>query len=259
MRTAQITSRLTYAAILAAIWFPQDTYAAQEERFIPDCAGRIEIAHARVLSVEQTGALILSGGRAVRLEGIRLPPEGDLAGRARAALADLAKAGTVSFTATPPVQDRYGRPRVQGFGAQWLQTALLEQGLARVSISPDRSECAPDLYEAEARGRAKGVGLWALSAYRVRSPQDIKDIAGSFQLVEGKVSHISRFDGRTILNFGGGNTLSALIAAGDRRAFRDFDLDGLAGRKVRVRGIVQDYQGRPEIALSNPYQIEVLD
>jgi hypothetical protein len=137
--------------------------------------------------------------------------------------------------------------------------ALLEQGLARVSISPDRGECAPDLYEAEARGRAKRAGLWALAAYRVRSPQDMKDDVGSFQLVEGKVSHISRFDGRTVLNFGGGDGLSAVIAASDRRAFRDFDLDGLAGRKARVRGIVQDYQGRPEIALSNPYQIEVLD
>jgi DNA/RNA endonuclease YhcR with UshA esterase domain len=26
-----------------------------------------------------------------------------------------------------------------------------------------------------------------------------------------------------------------------------------------VRGIVQDYRGRPEIALSNPAQIEILD
>ena len=41
-------------------------------RFIPDCAGRVEIAHAHVVRVEQNGALILADGRAVILEGIRL-------------------------------------------------------------------------------------------------------------------------------------------------------------------------------------------
>ena len=166
----------------------------------------------------------------------------------------------MSFTVTPPLRDRYGRLRVQGFGAQWLQVALLEQGLARVAISPDRRECAPDLYEAESRGRAKRAGLWAVTAYRVRSPQEMKDTIGSFQLVEGQVSHISRFDGRTVLNFGrDGGGFSASIAPGDRRAFRDFDLDILSGRRIRVRGIVQDNRGRQEIALSNPFQIEQLD
>jgi len=260
MRTAQFISRLTYAAILAAIWFPRDSYAAREERFIPDCAGPAQIAHARVARVEQDGALTLAAGRSVRLEGIRLAWEGESAGRARAALSALAQAGTVSFTATAPQRDRYGRLRVQGFGAQWLQAALLEQGLARVWIAPDRSECAPDLYEAEARGRAKRAGLWALPAYRVRAPQDMNGTAGSFHLVEGRVSHISQFDGRTIVNFsrdGGG--FSALIAPGDRRAFRDFDFDTLSGQRIRVRGTVQDNQGQPVIALSNPYQIERLD
>jgi len=263
MRTAPVTFCLTYGVILAAICFPLDAYAAPQERFIPDCAGRIEIAHSHVLRVEQSGALILTGGHSVQLEGIRLPLDGprDLADRSRAALSGLAQSGTVSFTVTPPIRDRYGRLRVQGFGGQWLQVALLEQGLARVAISPDRTECAPDLYEAEARARARQAGLWALGPYRVRAPQDVKGTTGSFQLVEGRVSHIGRADGRVFLDFGGEGkwSFSAPIAPQDRRAFRDFDLEGLAGRKVRVRGIVQDYQGRPEIALSNPSQIEVLD
>ncbi|HKU64944.1 MAG TPA: thermonuclease family protein [Rhizomicrobium sp.] len=263
MRIARITYVLSYGAIWAAIWFPLDAYAASQERFISDCAGRIAIAHARVLRVEQGGGLVLPDGRALQLEGIRLPLDGprDLADRARAALSSLALSGSVSFTADPPSNDRYGRLRVQAFGREWLQIALLEQGLARAAISPDRTECAPDLYEAEARGRAKRAGLWALPVYRIRTPQDVKGATGSFQLVEGVVSHIGRADGRTFLDFGGKGrwSFSALIAPGDRRAFRDFDLDGLAGRHVRIRGIVQDYRGRPEIALSNPSQIEVLN
>ena len=45
----------------------------------------------------------------------------------------------------------------------------------------------------------------------------------------------------------------------DSARFRSFDLQGLIARHVRIRGMVQDYRGRPEMALSNPAQIEVLN
>ena len=251
--------RFILTIIWAAIWLPLDAHAAGGERFIPDCAGRVAIAHAHVAGVERGGALTLSDGRAVMLEGIRLPPEQALQDRALTALRAMALPGSVSFTTNQPQNDRHGRLRVQGFGALWLQAALLEQGLARVAIAPDRTECFPDLYEAEARARARHAGLWALVAYRVRAPSELKDAVGSFQLVEGKVSNIGRADGRIFIDFGGRQTVSAVIAADDHRAFRDFDLDGLPGHRIRIRGIVQDYRGRPEILLSSPAQIEVLD
>lgn len=252
----------TYGPILAAMCWPLDAYAAPA--FFPDCAGVIEIAQARIVQVEQDGVLILSDGRAVMLEGIRLPlhdgAPAALRDHALATLRLLAGAGPVIFTVTKPRQDRYARLRAQGFGASWLQLALLEQGLARVQIAPDRDECAPDLYEAEARARDKGLGLWALPVFSVRRPDAMKSAAG-FQLVEGVVSNIGRADGRTFLDFerNGRRVFSAVIGQQDRRAFRDFDFDAISGRRVRLRGMVQDYRGRPEIALSNPFQIEVLD
>ena len=48
---------------------------------------RVEIAHAHVVRVEKNGALVLEDGRAVMLEGIRLPGADNAAaalGRARA-------------------------------------------------------------------------------------------------------------------------------------------------------------------------------
>jgi len=251
----------SYAAILAAMCCPLDAYAAMTERFIPDCAGAVEIPHAKVVRVEREGTLILSDGHAAVLEGLRLPPPSEkiVYDRALALLRGSAMTGTVSFTATAPAKDRYGRLRVQGFGQAWLQYALLEQGLARVQISPDRSECAPDLYEAETQARARHAGIWALPINRVRTPQALKGTAGTFQLVEGDVSNIGRADGRTFIDFGEKRVFSAVIGPADRRAFRDFDFDELSGRQVRVRGIVQDYRGRPEIVLSNPAQIELLN
>lgn len=246
-----------YAAILAAICSGSDANAA----IIPDCAGRVEIAKARIVRVEKNGVLVLSDGRAILLEGIRLPEEDSRREQALAALRALTDK-PVTFTATAPKEDRYDRVRAQGFtGKTWLQAALLEQGLARVAIAPDRNECAPDLYAAEGRGRAAAAGLWADAAYAPRNPQQVKGSTGSFQVIEGWVTNVGQGGGRSFIDFGsdGQRIFSAVIAPEDRRAFRGFDLDGLTARHIRIRGIVQDYKGRPEIALSNPAQIEILN
>jgi hypothetical protein len=265
-----------YAAILAAMCPWADAYAAS----IPDCAGHVEISRAHVIRVEKNGVLVLRDGRAVILEGIRLADQDSQHDQALAALRALTADGTVTFTATPPKEDRYDRVRAQAFAdGGWLQAVLLEKGLARVAISPDRNECAPDLYEAETRARNGRKGLWAISgnaprraeALRAPAPPDkspdkpaakpTDKLAGSFQLVEGWVTHVARVDGRTFIDFGsnGRQSFSAIIQPEDRRTFRSFDLDGLEAHKIRIRGIVQDYRGRPEIALSNPAQIEVLN
>lgn len=248
--------RPVYFPILAAMCCATGAHAA----VIPDCAGVVEIRGAQVARVERNGALVLSDGRAVLLEGIRLPDAG-LRDQALDALRDMAMAGPVNFTATPPKEDRYDRVRAQGFGTAWLQVALLERGLARVQIAPDRNECAPDLYEAEDRARSRRLGVWAAAAYAPRSPEVARGTAGSFQLIEGWVTSVGMGGGRVFVDFGsdGQRQFSAVIQPEDRRAFRGFDFDALIARHVRVRGIVQDYRGRPEIALSNPAQIEVLN
>jgi hypothetical protein len=252
---------MSYGAILAAMCCPLDAYAADSERFIPDCAGAAVIAHTRIARVDADGTMILPDGRVLMLEGLRLPSVADktVYDQALGTLRSEAFPGTVNFTAVSPAKDRYGRIRVQAFGRHWFQTALLEQGLARVQIAPDRDECAPDLYEAETRARARHAGIWASPNYRLRTPQTLANTAGSFQLVQGKVSNIGRADGRTFIDFGDRRLFSVMIGPLDRRAFRNFDFDELSGRLVRVRGVVQDYRGRAEIVLSNPFQLEILD
>jgi micrococcal nuclease len=232
---------------------------------IPDCAGQVEIARAKVVRVEKNGVLVLGDGRAVLLEGIRLPESDAQRERALAAMRQLTSAGPTTFTATPPKQDRYDRVRVQGFSNVWLQTALLEQGLVRVAISPDRNECAPDLYEAESRARSRRLGVWASADAAPRAAEAMRaptrPPVGSFQLVEGWVTGVSKAGGRVFIDFGsnGRQSFTAIIQQDDKRMFRGFDLEGLEAHRIRIRGIVQEYRGRPEIALSNPAQIEVLN
>ncbi len=258
-----ILRSLAYAAILAAICPWAGAYAAT----IPDCAGNVEIARARVIRVEKNGALVLSDGRAVMLEGIRLPEEDSQRDRALGLLRTLTAGDSITFTATPPKEDRYDRIRAQGFARRaWLQEALLEKGLARVAVAPDRNECAPDLYEAEARARGRHEGLWASAANAPRPAEMLRRASsrapeGSFQLVEGQVTRVARAGGRIFIDFSGKGRqdFSAIIQPEDRGAFRGFDLEGLETHRIRIRGIVQDYRGRPEIALSNPAQIEIID
>ena len=234
----------------------------------PACAGPVEISRAHVVRAERNGVLVLSDGRALILEGIRLPlgaadhAPARLADEARAMLLNLANEAPLSGRAVPPKEDRYDRVRVQGFSARWLQQALLEQGLARVATQPDRGECAAALYGFEAAARKAGLGLWANAAYRIRTDRDDwRPDLGTFQLIEGRLTRVTARDGDTVLDFGGDghNGLLAMISGADRRNFRAADLDGMAGRRLRLRGIVQESNGRPMIALSHPAQIELLD
>ena len=147
------------AVILGGIFLASSAHAMP----LPDCAGEVAVAKAHVTRVDQDGALILEDGRAAILEGIRLPgadrPAAPVAQQALQVLRQLAVETSLVLTSTPPKQDRYGRIRVQAFDHVWLQMALLERGLARVEIAPDREECAPDLYEAEAKARGCIVRL----------------------------------------------------------------------------------------------------
>ena len=250
--------------VFAACCFALPAFAAER----PACAGPVEISSAKIVRVEKNGALILNDGRAAMLEGVRLPlGDGGPAGLARDALSELTQLATTApllLTATPPKEDRYDRVRVQAFGDAWLQTELLRRGVARVQISPDRSECAADLYQAERQARAASRGLWAFPAFAIRKPESLsaRD-EGSFQIVEGKVVNSAVRDGRVFLDFSADyrRGFSATVAPEDHAAFRHTDplVENLAGHTIRIRGMVQDFGGRTEIALSNPAQIEFIN
>lgn len=254
--------------------FPAGPAAAASR---PACAGPVEVAQAHIVRVERNGVLVLSDGRAALLEGIRLPRA--VPGTLESAVAPNVLAAIRTMTGTPvtltarrPKEDRYDRLRAQAFaGGIWLQTALLEQGLAQVDLAADRGECADQLHAAEARGRAAHAGIWSAPKdapagssapphVQVLGPQQMRGKEGTFQVMEGWVTGVGRSGARTFIDFGNDwrQGFSATIAPEDKARFKGLDLDGLAARRVRIRGIVQSYRGRPQIALSSPAQIEIL-
>lgn len=238
----------------------------------PSCVGSIEVSNAKVLRAEQNGVLVIADGRAVKLEGLRLPQgEADkapkfLAGQAVAMLNDLVRGRHVSLAVHRPKQDRYGRLRAQVFLAAdahepWLQIAMLERGLARVDIASDRPECAKALYAAEQRARTNHYGIWALDAYAVRGPETVGPYTGTFQIVEGDVIDAVVKGGRAYLNFGADwrTDFTAMIRPEDMATFRAAHVDprDFKGHRVRLRGMVQNYNG-PEIEIAAPDDIEII-
>jgi hypothetical protein len=230
--------------------------AATAASAAPTCMGSTEISGLRVLRAESNGTLVLDKGQVLKLESIRLTAAGsDMVQR-------LMVGETPRFFVPPPRQDRYGRTRVQAVlgNGVWLQQHLLERGLARVELAPDRAECAAELYAAEKRARDAHAGLWSQPGNSIRTAVLRRADTGTFQLVEGRVLNVDIRNSRAYLNFGTDykTDFTVTISPEDRKAYwgskanpRDY-----LGKTIRVRGIVQYYNG-PELEVAAPHQIEI--
>ncbi|MBI3678607.1 MAG: thermonuclease family protein [Proteobacteria bacterium] len=239
---------------------------------LPDCAGMIEVADAPIVRAERNGVLVVSDGRAVKVEGLLLPQgsrdhaPGFLADQAISTLNDFARGHRATLAVHVPKEDRYDRVRAQVFfedlDEPWLQVAMLRRGLARVNVAADRPECASELYAAEREARDKRFGLWASSAYAIRTPQTVARDVGTFQLVEGMVVTVVTRDGRAYLNFGADwkNDFTVTIAPENMANFRNAYVTpaDYQGKFVRVRGFVKQQNGA-EIDIATPNAIEIIE
>ena len=235
----------------------------------PRCAGPVKLSNVHVVRVDgMTGVLEMTNGLKVHLEGVRLPAgaadraPAEFARAVLSAIARMVRSDAMTLTTTPPELDRYRRLRVQAFvGENWLQADLLERGLARVSLAPDRTECAFELLAIEARARQAGRGIWASAGYAIRSPLDIGRYVDTFQIVEGTVLSATNKNGRAYLNFGDNwrRDFTVTVDPDDMANFRRSGVDpkSYSGQTIRVRGWVQSHYG-PEIEVPNPQSIEVI-
>ena len=242
------------------------------------CEVRKQTARA-VVAVLDGETLKLDDGREVKLLGVLAPspPPGlaadtvwEPAEASRKALADLLTGKSVRVAAAGRQKDRYGRQLAHVFLPSgktdlWIGEWLVEHGHARVASSPDSRSCIADLIAAEAGARRAKRGLWAHAAYQIREADkahELADFVQSYQIVEGRVRETQERKRRVYLDFGDdwSKDLTAIVSGRDRKRFETagVDLLGLKGRKVRLRGWVERWNG-PLIRLTHPEQIEILD
>jgi endonuclease YncB( thermonuclease family) len=211
---------------------------------------------------------LTTDGKEVRLAGVLAPgsegktPSSATSDTARHVLESALRSGALTLAADGP-PDRYGRIVAEVFAdGTWVQAKLAKAGALRVMPDAASAPCARQLLAAEDEGRAMHSGHWSDGVFSLRTPEQLRDRVGSFQIVEGTVTTATAYKGRTYINFGADyrTDFTVTVAPADVKLFRTarFDVKALSGKRVRVRGWVELYNG-PEMEIATPAAIEILD
>lgn len=258
-----------------------EAWAQQASTTVKPAAASCELTDGEdrtVTRVIDGETLILDGGTQLRLIGALAPRAFDTAGeiadwpladRAREALDKIAAGRTVRLAFAGRRTDRYARLLAHVFtGADadrvWVQGEMLKKGLARAYALDGNTACLAELIAHEAIAREQAAGLWAETIYTVRSADDVTSLlrlAGTYQVIEGKVANAAEVRGTVYVNFGEDRRqdFTIVVRAQARRAMATAAMkpEDLAGRRVRVRGWIER-RGGPMIELPHPDAIELL-
>ncbi len=231
-----------------------------------------------VTSVTDGRTLVLTDGRTVRLAMIEVPPlppsnsapraESAPGNRSRDALGALI--GGKELLVAPFGTDRFGRVLAKAYlpdkpRPKSVEVALLRAGLAFVSPYAGNHNCAADLLAAERAARTAKLGLWGDAEFATRNADDpdaVLTARGRFAIVEGKVVSVRESGSTIYVNFGRrwDQDFTVTISKRNERLFSESGLmpKSLAGRTVRIRGVVEE-RGGPWIEAILPGQIEIAD
>ncbi|MDD3651960.1 thermonuclease family protein [Immundisolibacter sp.] len=227
------------------------------------CRPPSRLESATVASHYDGDTLRLADGRRVRLLGIDAPemnyhkgaPQ-PLAGRALDRLRTLAPTGgPLRLAYDRQTHDRYGRDLAHTFRPDGInvEETLLREGLAVTFIMPPNTSLADCLLAAERQARLARRGLWALPAYNplpaVRVPAD-----GNYHVLRGRVTSARRRGDWVLLKVD--QRVQLRIARADWSAFEPADHRAWRGRTVIARGKIQSRNGRPQLRVWHPSQIE---
>jgi hypothetical protein len=148
---------------------------------------------------------------------------------------------------------------------QSLQSALLEQGRARVSARIGAKPCAEALLTMERAARLAKRGLWADPNFAPLQAENLAQLQadrGRFALVEGKILSVRESGATIYANFGRRWTLdfTVIILKRQQRTFAAAGVEPkqLEGRRIRVRGWIEQ-RGGPVVMAEAPEQIELID
>jgi endonuclease YncB( thermonuclease family) len=223
----------------------------------------------RISFVNERGEIGLASGRLAKLSGIRLADEGPERDRAVAWLKEAA-GREVKVDAFGTGVDRWGRIAAtlvleSDAGPIDLTRNLIAAGFALADAGEANTLCRTDLLPIEARAREAGLGLWSGDRYKPLSaddPERLTSRIGQFTLIEGRIRSVGERRRRTYLNFGRDWTTDLTITIPQRTwdtlRSRSLTATALRGRRIRVRGIVEEWQG-PAITLGAAELLEFLD
>lgn len=171
----------------------------------------------------------------------------------------------LTLHAADMVTDRYRRIPVQAFaGENWLQGDLLKRGEAFQFALGQTDACIEAMRSAEHLARKAKSGVWKAGApvFGTTNTDALLQQAGKFAIIRGIVASVGDRKRRLYLNFGSNwaEDVTAVVVKSGSGAYRGdvAVLQKLEGRRVEIRGIVNNAQG-PLIRLIDEAQIDILD
>lgn len=236
----------------------------------------------RVTEVIDGDTFTTDKGSRVRLLGINAPelhePGGDIA---RQLLAGLIMGEKVYLEKDMTEKDDYGRLLRNVFVAgKFVNAEMVQMGCAEIRSYPPDTLYADTMRELEKHAIRNRCGLWAFAVFQISDTTGIKSVEpgessgevgviswrdaaeyyGRTMIVEGKIVATYNTGKVCFLNFHKDwrHYFTAVIFAGDFDKFPAQPEDHYLGRVVRVRGLMKEYRGKPEITLKSPSQIEII-
>ncbi|MDR1827806.1 MAG: hypothetical protein LBR29_05715 [Methylobacteriaceae bacterium] len=230
----------------------------------PGCAGARQ--QAVLADVHDDGVLILEDGSMTNLRDIRLP-DGDMGGNAVDLLRQFE--GKPLLIASKTQENRWETSAVEAAPAEApdgesLAARLVDRGLAVVDSREHAALCDLSLLQREARARARKLGLWSNPANQPLwsgRPAEILKRKGSFTLVQGQVISVGGGREWVFLNFGWkwNEDFTVRISKNQNHRVRPLPpeetLDYLKGKRVRVRGVIDEWGG----PLMTLYSLDMLE
>lgn len=188
----------------------------------------------------------------------------DLGLEAREANDGLLRNRALSLALDREHRDRFGRLLAYVYaGDEFVNATLVQQGLARVLVIPPNDKHLDLLLRLQAEALKEERGLWGIARANPVPWQEAAQHIDRAAVVEGVVTrtHKDPASGITFLNFSANIREDFVVIVSEPYAerFPKPVESNYSGHRVRVAGLVESFQGQPQIAVQIPEQIEVLD
>jgi len=222
-------------------------------------------------------------GKTIRLLGINAPeisdPGGDLA---KEFLKSLILNKRVLLKGDITKKDDYGRYLCYVYlDGKFINEEMVRVGLAETRFYPPDTLYKKVLQEEEKVAIRNRRGLWAFPVFQVPDTTNISSreyfslTKDTFEVISYLDAHkyygkIKTVEGRIVLTNNTGKVcflnfhkdwkrhFTAVIFASDFQRFPENPEDYYLNKKVRVTGLIKEYNGKPEIIVKSPSQIQIL-
>lgn len=225
-----------------------------------------QTAFGRVEQVIDGTTVLLKDKKIIRLPGLYIPPDEDVAFSAKELLTRELPPGTelVLYQTRRQETGRINRMGqilahpVRKKDGVWIHGRILESGMALTMPVESNPEKTDDMLKAETKARRDKAGLWA--RYPLLTPENAAQALGDYRVVEGIVRKTAIAKNNLYLNFGDDwkADFTVMITPDIRKklARKNIDAQTLSGKNIRVRGDLRAYNGA-FIELTNIESLEV--